>query len=286
MTELYDLLQFETLIEHLDAEGVVNVCKLNKQYASLCSERKVWVTLLKKHYGVSPTYDPRQEYIDRKKYKLNREYFEAVPVFSGEYPLTIYPLPHSDHSVHMKTNIAGITTLFKHAVNWQIVNDTLNIVKIDGSVFATEWKPEFQALTTPWVEPLGWIRRETGLNMQVQINEDRNIKILGYNLLNRIYQFFETLTIVQQQAQIMITMIMFAHKLGFIEPNDDLYLPDPDLIQLFYGMKRGMKIIHDGHGYIQGLPIPEMYQEMFGQSITLPLSPGRRSYRVEQPGLD
>lgn len=290
--DLRHLLQFETLIEHLDAQSIINICKTSREYREVCNDREVWVTLYKKRFGANPTYDPRQEYIERIRYKLNVEYpIEIIeqedgkyrfPSFVGEYAAILY----RDGKVYMiKIDIEGMKDLFMKTSYWSkqkgrisdgiFDNDNLILNFVNHDVYEMIWRPEFEPLTQPWINAINRANTDIGSHFgNPGVIEYPQIKYLGYNILREIFSQTNGFIGWFSGGVAIIFAIFLLSEWSFIEPDDWKYM-DIEYVEVYNKIKDKMRQIYTVRSNTASESVimdrlPETYEKAFGETIEPP----------------
>lgn len=89
---LFTVSRFEQLIHNLDADSIINLCQTNSSFRDICNDPVLWKRLIRRDYGIEPTWDdPRKEYLNRKRFPVDKEFdlfsdiLPLIPTFPGEY---------------------------------------------------------------------------------------------------------------------------------------------------------------------------------------------------------
>lgn len=191
--DLQYLLQFETLIENLDYDSIVNICTLNSDYKHLCNQREVWNTLLLKKYGKKYLDDPREEYLLHVRYPTN----EVLPYTVDE----VYTFPDEYLFAYFNGNISNLMK-FKY-------EDLMKLAKMSNQIRSEGGKVTFMMdeyynisytsntpisaeiirnLLEPWKSHLERFNRDTGLNIIASPFVVNNIVYIDHSYSRILYQ--------------------------------------------------------------------------------------------------
>lgn len=311
---LFDILQFETLVQSLGYEGIIKLCQTSRKYKSICEQPEVWKSLIRKDFRVKSTWeDPRQEYLTRKlnirniayetiKFNFEDEYiFRRVPGASllGNIPLMLKTLykrllryHNPSDTYYVKLDLEGVDRLIKSSVTVMLIMGGISCGKNNKVDYFAEMKPEFISLLKPWEKPLQEFIQNTGTSFDLstigpleQIIPPFSIKmIFPKGVSYKILKLLVDSGIYDLNKETAIEFIKLMYNLGCIEPDDDRDDGHYSIRNIHNYMKEVAETLYVKYG--KDLPnFNYIYTELFGKNTTIirqfPRSPmRRRSYGI------